>query len=373
MEFKLELYDPDFNRTYVITLDQEDYIKACNDQAYASALLNHSRACFNQPTQTLAHSPKEEAKKIALTTPKTSIALSPSTSTTTEVERSSERSVWTRGEILLVIDLYRQNQDLFKSTTTRKDVFWGEICEKMKQQMECNKSADQCRNKFKYLKTMYLKKKDNMSTRATGSQKIYFQFFNEMDVIFKDDHNVTPVAIVSSFTNNFPAEENCEKNEENDDENIPGKKKRKLLVNKEKPVIKILSKRETNAERRHQENLQKKNEALDLCRQILDLAQNIVEPKKYLVCKSNRKYGCKASAKLVITEERNDVIMINANHNHAAPESDITQLNFKEALKDACLRERGDLKSIYEKIAKRPSDAFAEAHLKMRQRWLLLP
>ncbi|CAG9765750.1 unnamed protein product [Ceutorhynchus assimilis] len=210
---------------FIEKLDDKERI--LQDQAYASALLNHSRACFNQPTQTLAHSPKEEAKKIALTTPKTSIGNSvnlnklknmnsihiqkspvklnvqneslslpststePSTSTTTEVERSSERSVWTR-----------------------------------------------------------------------------------------DDHNVTPVAIVSSFTNNFPAEENCEKNEENDDENIPGKKKRKLLVNKEKPVIKILSERETNAERRHQENLQKKNEALDLCRQILDLAQNIVEPKK---------------------------------------------------------------------------------------------
>lgn len=54
-----------------------------------------------------------------------------------------------------------------------------------------------------------------------------------------------------------------------------------------------------------------------------------------------------------MTEEQTKVVMINARHSHAAPTSCIDQITFKQALKDACIRERGTLKSIYENTAKR--------------------
>lgn len=51
-------------------------------------------------------------------------------------------------------------------------------------------TTEQCKNEFKYLKQKYLEKKDNMSTKATGTANIKFEYFNEMDKIFKDNANV---------------------------------------------------------------------------------------------------------------------------------------------------------------------------------------
>lgn len=63
-----------------------------------------------------------------------------------------------------------------------------------------NKNADQCRNKFKYLKSKYVKKNDNMSEKASGQSFLNFEFFEELDEIFNKDPNIVPVALASSST-----------------------------------------------------------------------------------------------------------------------------------------------------------------------------
>jgi hypothetical protein len=50
-------------------------------------------------------------------------------------------------------------------------------------------NSDQCKNKWNSLKTKYMKKKDNQSSK--------FAYFSEFDEIFAKEHNVTPVSVAS--------------------------------------------------------------------------------------------------------------------------------------------------------------------------------
>lgn len=75
----------------------------------------------------------------------------------------------------------------------KNDKLWHEISQKLK-----THSWEQCKNKFKYLKSKYLQKVDNMGTHSTGASNIRFEYFREMNEIFSKQPNVQPVAIPSS-------------------------------------------------------------------------------------------------------------------------------------------------------------------------------
>ena len=109
------------------------------------------------------------------------------------VPEDSHRQSWNKNQILQLISLYKDNIGLFKSTTTRNEKVWHKISTEMK-----SHSAEQCRNKFKYLKSKYVEKKDNMSGRATGMKCVSFSYFDEMDEVFGTEPNITPVAIAST-------------------------------------------------------------------------------------------------------------------------------------------------------------------------------
>lgn len=190
---------------------------------------------------------------------------------------SEDRSTWTRREILNLIRLFAENQNSFKSSTVRKDKFWNGLAEKM----GCDKSSDQCRNKFKYLKSMYMKKKDNMSSRQTGTAIINFAYFDEMDQIFSKDHNVKPLSIASSINNSI-SEATCSKDniKKTVEEKEPSRTIKRSKQDKDLVELKtLLVDREASAERRHQENLEKKNEALNVCKELLALASKIISKK----------------------------------------------------------------------------------------------
>lgn len=60
-------------------------------------------------------------------------------------------------------------------------------------------SATQCKDKYKYLKSKYTMKKDNMSERASGAAAIKFDYFEEMDEFLGNRHNITPIALASNL------------------------------------------------------------------------------------------------------------------------------------------------------------------------------
>lgn len=75
-----------------------------------------------------------------------------------EPEGAENRLPWTRKDNLKLIEAYKKKLHLFKSSKIRKENIWKLIAEDIKPH-----SAEQCQNKFKYLKAKYIKKKENMS------------------------------------------------------------------------------------------------------------------------------------------------------------------------------------------------------------------
>jgi len=65
-----------------------------------------------------------------------------------------ENNPWTKNEILQLLSLYETHNHLFKSTTIKNDEVWSMISVKLK-----SYNTEQCKNKFKYLKQKYVKKK----------------------------------------------------------------------------------------------------------------------------------------------------------------------------------------------------------------------
>lgn len=181
-----------------------------------------------------------------------------------------ERCVWTNQQILKLIGLYKEHTKYFNSTTIRNEKVWGMIENKMKPF-----SAEQCKNKFKYLKSKYLKKKDNMSDKSSGAKYLQFNFFEEMDELFGKDPNITPVAIASTSgqarkrNNTSEAESTNEVSEENlkpeETNKIDTHKKTKRnIADQLKKISEESKEKEKNSERRHQENKALKERGLEL-------------------------------------------------------------------------------------------------------------
>ena len=57
----------------------------------------------------------------------------------------------------------------------------------------------QTREKWKNLKKMYTKHKENRGPKATGQKKLKeFEFFDELDEILGKRHNIEPVVLATS-------------------------------------------------------------------------------------------------------------------------------------------------------------------------------
>ena len=99
-----------------------------------------------------------------------------------------------RGSVLKLIELYKQHETRFKSTTERKDKIWQDVAAEM-----VHYTAVQCENKWKYLKLKYMKKLDNMSDWATGSRPVVLKYFENMHNVLGKKHNAVPLAVAGSL------------------------------------------------------------------------------------------------------------------------------------------------------------------------------
>lgn len=195
------------------------------------------------------------------------------------------RNLWTKNEILQLLSLYKTYNRLFKSTTIKNDKVWSIISVNLK-----GHTTEQCKNKFKYLKQKYIEKKDNMSTKASGATNIKFEYFDEMDRIFKDDANIVPVSVASSSRgehNLDDIKEIVESNEESDSTDnsnfsIKGDLPKKSLKRKRTQMEKKLDDFERNLQRReelknqrHRELMERQDSALKLLEKVTDCFINI--------------------------------------------------------------------------------------------------
>lgn len=120
-----------------------------------------------------------------------------------------------------------------------------------------------------------------MSEKASGQSNLNFEFFEELDEIFKKDPNIVPVALASSSTykSDLTKQRNETLDQSDDNLNIsteadtdktqknllnPRQKKRhsnrKKIVDQLAALREDLNQREINRQRRHEENLLQKRE-----------------------------------------------------------------------------------------------------------------
>lgn len=114
---------------------------------------------------------------------------------------SKHVKVWSRKAILTLIDLYGKYPHKFQNTLEKNDKVWQLLTAEMRNR-GVYVTATQCRDKRKYLKMRYMKKKDNMGAKSSGSACINFEYFDEFDELFGKDHNVKPLAMAASVEGN---------------------------------------------------------------------------------------------------------------------------------------------------------------------------
>lgn len=109
---------------------------------------------------------------------------------------------WTREAILQLINIRQKYDKEFRSTTMKTEKCWQLVVKDMEERGYVS-TVNQCRDKWKYLKERYTKKKDNMSTRSSGAEFFKFDFFEEMDSFLGKNASITPVALAASMKRNM--------------------------------------------------------------------------------------------------------------------------------------------------------------------------
>ncbi|XP_050311003.1 uncharacterized protein LOC126746707 isoform X1 [Anthonomus grandis grandis] len=91
---------------------------------------------------------------------------------------------------------------------------------------------------------------------------------------------------------------------------------------------------------------------------------------RYLICSKYRRLGCIASGKIHL-QEGNVFIPIKVEHNHPRDDNRVEAMDFRIQLREACVRERGTLKNIYERVAARNVDGAVEVPFNVIRRSML--
>ncbi|XP_011707951.1 PREDICTED: uncharacterized protein LOC105462799 [Wasmannia auropunctata] len=129
---------------------------------------------------------------------KTQVRSSCSNSSSSQAASSKPGSaVWDDNSVKLLFFLYNDHQDDFKSTCIKNDAVWDKIRMRMKSDEGYNYTRVQIKDKWMNMKKNYMKVKDH--NKRTGVAPKTYRYYNEMDDLFGDKPNVTPIATASSM------------------------------------------------------------------------------------------------------------------------------------------------------------------------------
>jgi hypothetical protein len=167
------------------------------------------------------------------------------------------KKVWTKLETQALIEAYKKYEKDFKGSTKKNDTIWSELASEMRKRYDV--TTNQCKDRWKYIKIQYYKKKDN-KRKETGTSPRKFAYEEEMDEIFAQKPNLNPVAIASS------SRESTSESYDTDDELVLQTK----VLNDS--TVKQRKRRETEAEgreRRYKERLEKQTEAITTYKEMM--------------------------------------------------------------------------------------------------------
>lgn len=146
--------------------------------------------------------------------------------------------------------------------------------------------------KFKYLKSKYMLKKDNMKGGANGQARVQFKFLEEMDDIFAKKPNVQPVSLASNTghqsiseiddTHDILGEDQQRpgtSNETNIEKTVKKKGTTLLLENIVGKIEDTEAKKDEKRQKRHEDNLEFKQNMLNTFSNKMDALIELLKNK----------------------------------------------------------------------------------------------
>ncbi|CAH0564235.1 unnamed protein product [Brassicogethes aeneus] len=272
----MELFQPYFLYFQIVIEENGDIVRS-EDGNICLQQLADGRLYFVAPSKDIL-----EMFQLNQTTPSPP-KVEPSTSTPSSSTINIPRTKWPKKAIDLLIEIRIELDKEFKNTKTKQDVTWKTLSEEMKKR-GFDFTSTQCNDKWRYLKQRYTSKKDNMGSRGTGEAPVYFEHFEMLDAFLGKKPNIIPVAVASSLKGDrVPLSMDNALNDDNGHDE-PKSKKRKFMdtlstsVKKNKTPISVIEEmntsardREKNRERRHQEEMQVRNRAIDIFSSKMDV------------------------------------------------------------------------------------------------------
>ncbi|XP_018361416.1 PREDICTED: uncharacterized protein LOC108760119 [Trachymyrmex cornetzi] len=159
---RVEIFDPEDQKIYILYLSAEDAQKMKNDINFASALLQYAKENVSKsdiPTTSTGKITKSSSNILnnngdsisdIENTPCTSTEIKSSLDVENNKDSKSNNEdiyVWSKKETLLLIHLYKEHEEIFTSGKMKQHLCWERIAKEMLKK-DYNISAKKCCTKF---------------------------------------------------------------------------------------------------------------------------------------------------------------------------------------------------------------------------------
>jgi len=180
-----------------------------------------------------------------------------------------------------LINLWKINEPLFKSSKVRNEVVWRQIAaELQKTNPNWVYTGTQCENKFKDVRKNYVKVKDH-NANSTGGEPKTCKFYEDMEEVLGDKPCIKPVAIASTLRkrscfNLAPCTDNptlaLTSDEDEIHEAAPSRRRSRVERSLDEWTMSMRQdsqQKELEKERRHREKLEKQEQAIATYREMM--------------------------------------------------------------------------------------------------------
>lgn len=165
-----------------------------------------------------------------------------------------QESNWTNEGVKLLINAYKNNKHKFYSPQYSNRQVWNIISDELKSESFI-KSGHKCDEKWRNLKATYKKTLDH--NKATGNNRVTWEFFDDFHEIYFKCPDINPVATASSSGAQTKVTDNSQNlSEPTSEENVASPKQKKRKVENEK--VEFLRELDQNKERRHHEKIEQR-------------------------------------------------------------------------------------------------------------------
>ncbi|KAK4885737.1 hypothetical protein RN001_002008 [Aquatica leii] len=153
---------------------------------------------YNKGNQTTGYVDDTEENRVLLGMPLAAEPMPVEVEPEAETENSQHQEIkWTHESILLLLTLYEDHNEQFKSSKKRNKTIWNLIGQSMSQK-GYPFTGDNCDIKFRNLKKTYKRIKDN--NNGSGRGAISWPYFKQFDELFGSSHAVLPIATASNIS-----------------------------------------------------------------------------------------------------------------------------------------------------------------------------